>query len=86
MSRRNKAAGSKRHWLVSWFKICAAVLVILILLRATGLEIMLEIELGDQPRLAKLDELETWLLPLGLALVYLLLAGLWDRWFGSRGD
>ena len=77
---------SQRHWLVSWLRICAAILVTLILLRAAGLEILVEIELGDEPLLAKLTELETWLLPLGLVFVYLLLAWLWDRFAGSRED
>ena len=86
MPGNNKSPGKRRHWLASWLKICAALLIALILLRAAGLEILLEIELGDEPLLARLNELETWLLPLGLVFLYLLLAWLWDRWFGSRED
>ncbi len=86
MSRGNKSGKKPWYWLISWFKICAGVLIALILLRAAGLEILVEVELDDEPLLAKLTELETWLLPLGLVFVYLLLAWLWDRLFGSRGD
>ncbi len=86
MSRQKKSTGSRTHWLISWFRICAAVLVVLIGLRAAGLEILVEIELGEKPVLAALTELETWLLPLALVFVYLLLAWLWERYFGSRED
>ncbi len=75
-----------RSWLASWLKVCVAVLVSLILMRALGLEIQLEIELGEEPMLASLTELETWILPLGLVFLYLLLAWLWERFFGSRED
>lgn len=86
MSRSDISPGKQRHWLASWLKICAAILVALILLRAAGLEILVEIELGGDPLLATLTELETWLWPLGILFVYLLLARLWDRWFGSHQD
>ena len=86
MSRTTESRKPRWQWLTHWLKICVALLAALILLRAIGLEIQLEIELGEEPLLASLNELETWILPLGLVLIYLLLAWLWERFFGSRED
>ncbi len=86
MSRKTDSGKPRWQWLANWLKICVALLAALILLRASGLEIQLEIELGEEPLLASLTELDTWLLPLGLVFIYLLLAWLWECFIGSRED
>lgn len=72
-------------WIATWIKICVAVLLVLVVAKFLGVQVFVEIELGDEPILAALTDIETYYLPLGLLLVFFLAAWIWNSWFG-RGD
>ena len=74
----------KKPLLPVWFRVCAAVLVLLIVLKSLQLEVVLEIQLDGIPYLTALTEIETYFGPLGLLLIYILWNWLWSRVFGSR--
>lgn len=74
----------KKPLLPAWFRVCAAVLVVLAVLKALQLEIVLEIQFDGIPYLTALTEIETYFVPLGILLVYILWNWLWSRVFGSR--
>ena len=69
-----------------WFKICVLILALLAVFRILQLQVFVEITYEGRPFLAALTELETYLVPLGLLLLYILLSWVWDRWFGSRDN
>ena len=70
--------------LPTWFKVCAAVLVVLIVLKALRLEVFIEIQFDGIPYLTALTAIETWFIPLGLLLIYILGNWLWSKFFDSR--
>ncbi len=71
-------------FLPTWFKLCAAVLVVLVTLKALQLQVFIEVSLDGIPYLAALTEVETYFIPLGLLLIYILASWIWNRFFGSR--
>ena len=82
--RLPRRAPGKKSFLPAWFRACAVALLLLIVLKALQLEVFLEIQLGGVPYLTALTETETWFIPLGLLLIYILWNWLWRRFFGSR--
>jgi len=79
--RRHSPPGG---WMPGWFKACLVVLAVLILLRILQLQVFIEVSLDGIPYLTGLTELETYLIPLGLLLLYILGSWIWKRVFGSR--
>jgi hypothetical protein len=71
---------------MAWVKICVFILVVLIGLKLLGLQIFVRIDFDDKPVLAALTEIETYYLPLGLLLVYMVAAWLWDMFLGPKDD
>jgi len=88
----NKQAGQQESsddtgassWLPGWFKIAVIILTALIMLKVLGLEVFIEIDYGDEPLIAGLTEAETYFIPLGLLLVYFVVAWLWKLLFGRK--
>ena len=79
-----RRAPRKKFFLPVWFKVCAAVLFVLVLVKSLQLQVFLEIQFDGIPHLTALTEIETWFIPLGLLLLYILWNWLWSRLFGSR--
>ena len=79
-----RLAPRKKPLVPTWFKVSAAVLVMLIVLKALRLEVFIEIQFDGIPYLTALTEIETWYIPLGLLLVYFLWNWLWSKFFDSR--
>ena len=73
-------------WIATWVKICVAVWIVLVIARALGVQVFVEIELGDEPILTALTEIETYYLPLGLLLVGIVAAWVWGSFFGRGGN
>lgn len=82
-SNQTRRNGSLVRRLQVWFKIFSILLLALIVARLFGLQIFVEIEFDGEPIQAALTSIETYLIPLGLVLVYFLLAWAWHRFFGS---
>ena len=70
--------------LPGWFKACLVVLVGLIILKAMQLQVFIEVSHAGVPFVAGVTELETYLLALGLLLVYILLNWAWKKVFPPR--
>lgn len=83
--RASLEAGAKSR-IMAWVKICVFILVVLIGLKLLGLQIFVRIDFDDKPVLAALTEIETYYLPLGLLLVYMVAAWLWDMFLGPKDD
>lgn len=71
-------------WMPGWFKACLVVLAVLILLKVLQLQVFVEISIAGIPYLTGLTELETYSIPLGLLLLYILGSWIWKRVFPSR--
>ena len=85
LSQRPDAGnGNSLTWLPTWFKMCAGLLLVLVLLKFFGLQVFIEFQFDGKPVLAALSEIETYYIPLGLLLVYFLLAWIWQTLFGSK--
>lgn len=67
----------------TWFKVSAAVVVVLIVLKVLRVRILVEISYDGMPFLAPLTDIKSYFLPLGLLLVYILGSWVWNRYFGS---
>lgn len=78
-AERRSAAGLPR-----WFLIWVVILLVLIFLKASGLQIFVSFEYDGIPFVAGLTEIETYLIPLGAVGIYFLLSWLWDKCFGAR--
>ena len=74
----------KTKLLPTWFKLCALVLVVLIMLKVLQLQVFIEISFDGIPYLTPLTEIETYFIPLGLLLIYILWNWVWSRFFRSR--
>ncbi|MDH3388566.1 MAG: hypothetical protein OEN02_11730, partial [Gammaproteobacteria bacterium] len=72
-------------WLPTWFKVSVSILAALIVLKALGLQVFVEVSFDGIPFLASLTDLEIYLVLLGILLVYILITWLWNRLFGPRG-
>ena len=72
------------NWLTRWLRIFVFLLVVLIGLKVFGVEIIVQVDYDGNAFLAALTEIETYYLPLGVLLVYFVLARLWSSIFGSR--
>jgi len=83
--RLSPAIGTRNRF-TSWVKICVFVLVVLIGLKLLGVQIFIEVNFGDKTILAALTEIETYYIPLGLLLVFLVVAWLWELYFGPSDD
>ncbi len=79
-----RCAPRKKSFLPTWFKVCAAVLIVLIVFKSLQLQVFLEIQLDGIPYLTALTEIETYFIPLGLLLLYILWNWIWSKFFGSR--
>jgi len=75
-----------RSRITIWVKICVAILVVLIVLKWLGLQIFVRLDFDEEPVLAALTEIETYYIPLGLLLIYLVAAWLWDLLIGPKDD
>jgi len=75
-----------RNRITTWVKICVFILVVLIGLKLLGVQIFVRIDFDDKPMLAALTEIETYYLPLGLLLLYLLGAWIWERLLGPKDE
>jgi len=84
--RRPSPGIGTRSLITTWVKICVFILVALIGLKLLGLQIFVRIDFDDKPVHAALTEIETYYLPLGLMLVYLVAAWLWDMFLGPKDD
>lgn len=82
---RQTPGSSDRSWLPGWFKACMVALVVLIILKVLQLQVFVEISHDGVPFVTGLTDIEIYLIPLGLLLVYLLWSSAWKKWFGSRG-
>lgn len=81
---KNPRPGRNAGWLPGWFKACLLILAVLILLKILRLQVFIEVSHEGVPYLAGLTEAETYLIPLGLLLVYILGSWAWNRFFGGR--
>lgn len=75
-----------RSRITTWVKICVFILVVLIGLKFLGLQIFVRVDFDDKSFLATLTEFETYYLPLGLLLVYLVASRLWKMFLGPKDD
>lgn len=75
-----------RNRLPGWFKACLLVLALLILLKILQLQVFIEVSRDGVPYLAGLTEAETYVIPLGLLLVYILGSWAWNKYSGSGDD
>lgn len=82
--RKARQTNRPRPGLPRWFLIWVGILLLLIILKASGLQIFIAFEYDGEPFLAGLTEIETYLIPLGAVGIYLILSWLWDRYFGPR--
>lgn len=82
---RRTPGSSARGWLPGWFRTCLVALVVLIILKVLQLQVFIEISHDGVPFVTGLTDIETYLIPLGLLLVYILSSWAWKKWFGSRG-
>jgi hypothetical protein len=88
-SDRNQSSPPRsfaRSRITTWVKICVAILVVLIVLKWLGLQVFVRLDFNDGPILAALTEIETYYLPLGLLLIYLVAAWFWDLFIGPKDD
>ncbi len=85
MPPRQTPGSSARNWLPGWFKACLVALVVLIILKVLQLQVFIEISHDGVPLVTGLTDIETYLIPLGLLLVYILWSWAWKKWFDSRG-
>lgn len=69
--------------LPTWFKLAALFLVGLIIMKATGLEVFVEVTYDGIPFLAALTDAKIYFVPLLLVLIYILLSWIWKNFFGS---
>ena len=85
---KNSRHRRKAHkpFLPTWFKLCLVVLVALIGIKLLSLQVFVQFELDGIPYRASLTEFETYLIPLGLLLIYIILNWIWGRAFGSDDD
>ena len=77
--RRASPGSGAKSQITIWVKICVFILVVLIGFKLLGLQIFIKFEFGDKSILAALTEIETYYIPLGLLLTYMMIAWLWDR-------
>ena len=85
-NQRSPPRGVTRSRITTWVKICVAILVVLIVLKWLGLQVFVRLDFDDEPILAALTEIETYYIPLGLLLVYLVAAWIWDLFIGPKDD
>ena len=88
MDRQEHPDNSLRNskWLPAWFKLSVIILIGLIILKAIGLQIFVQIDYDGNAFLTALTEIETYYIPLGLLLVYFLFSWIWDQFFGSKDN
>ena len=82
----NKTRQGGKPLLPAWFKICALVLIVLVVMKLSELQVFIQFELDGIPYRAGLTEIETYYVPLGLVLVYIILSWVWNRLFGAGND
>ena len=85
-NRRSPPRNLAPSRITTWVKICAAILAALIVLKWLDLQVFVRLDFDDEPVFAALTEIETYYIPLGLLLVYLVIAWLWDLYFGPKDD
>lgn len=73
-----------RSWLPGWFKVSLLVLAMPIVLKLLQVQVFVEVSHDGVSYLAGLTEAKTYLIPLGLLLVYILGGWAWKEFFGSR--
>ena len=79
-----RRAPREKPYLPVWFVFCATALVVLIVLKSLQLQVFLEIQLDGIPYLTELTEIETYFIPLGLLLAYIIWNWIWRSFLGSR--
>ena len=71
-------------WTPVWFRISVFILLILITVKILGLQVFIEVSFEGKPFLAALTEIETYIVPLLLLLLYILSVWIWKKIFGRR--
>ena len=76
--------GDRKTGLPLWFKLFAMLLAGLVILKLSGLQVVIEISYDGIPFLAALTDARIYFVPLFLILVYILLAWVWKKLSGPR--
>jgi len=77
------AASKSARGLPGWFKLAVMVLLGLIIMKATGLEVFIEVTYDGIPFIGALTDVRIYFVPLLLVLIYILLSWIWKKLFGS---
>ncbi len=75
--------GKTGRGLPGWFKLAALVLIGLVIMKATGLEVFVEVTYDGIPFLTTLTDARIYFAPLLLVLIYILSVWIWKKFFDS---